>query len=173
MKKGRIFSVLIVIIPITISITGCFSADDDNNDDENSWGEEGELTIPLSIDKTSMEINSSINITEKIRNNGSSKIRVVIPLSSQLKLYDSNNNSVNWIGPNEKPPEPPTNDDLKILKPEENLSYIHIITNDLWELKQNETFRCIVHYYMSEQSGVTLPFWKGEIWSNEVFFKVT
>ena len=170
MKKGSFISIIITSIIIFLLIF--YFVIYPYTWGDKSWGEDGELSITLSTNENTMDINDSLNITQTMKNNGSSKIRVITPFMSQIKLYDSNNSLVEWVGPWVDPPGPPTNDNLKVLKPGESFSFIHIITTELWDLIQNETYRCIVHYYMGKQSMVTLPYWKGEIWSNGVYFNV-
>lgn len=137
-----------------------------------SWGDEGELSIVLTIDKKVMGLDGQLNITEKITNSGSTKLRIIRPFMSLVRLYNSNNTTVEWVGRVADPPAPPTNDNLEILKPGENINLIHIVANWKWALEGNQTYRAISQYISSDHDDITLPYWKGEIWSNEVYFHV-
>jgi len=140
-------------------------------DNESDWGENGDLSITLTIEKEMMTIDETNNLTETIKNIGGSKLRIVIPFMSKIKMFDSNNMSVNWTGPEDDPPASPTNKNLEVLESGEMIEYIRQINLRNWDLKRNNTYRIVSHYFVGDYQDITLPYWKGELRSNEIVLR--
>ena len=155
----------IVIIMIILSIYHFYIK-------PHSWGEEGQLQLILTSDRSDMNINESINITYTIKNIGNSNLRILYPIGPQIQIFNSTNSSVNWIGPIMDPPSSPTNSNLHVLKKGETKSFNYIISSGHWDLKSNETYRIKASYYSGVQDQISLPYWKGKVYSNELFFNV-
>jgi hypothetical protein len=136
------------------------------------WGREGDPELTIALDAETMPLDGSITCIYTITNAGDSDLRVLPPSPFSLALVDSNNTSVQWVGPVYAPPPPYTNDDLITLKAGESRSWDVIISGSRWDLRANETYKVVARYKSREEGRVTLPYWRGELTSNEVRFSV-
>ncbi len=137
-----------------------------------SWGREGELELAISLANDTMPLDGSIKCSYVLANTGDSDLRILRPYLPSLVLFDSNNTTVRWVGPVAEPPPPDTNDDLVTIRAGESWSVEVVISASWWDLRANETYRVVATYRSREESRVTLPYWEGELSSNEVYFTV-
>jgi hypothetical protein len=171
-EKGgtKILGVITICIMLfTIGFSGC--VEDDENED--NWGEKGELSLKISLDKNLMTINESIIVTCILINSGDTDLRIIYPFAAPwiIDIYDENNSHVDFLI-NFYPPPPPSNNDLHKLKSKENVTFTYRINKYNWDIEENKTYRIIGHYISPYHKDYTLPYWKGEIWSNEHHFIV-
>ena len=166
MKRSLILNILILLL--MFSFCGCV---DDNNGSDSDWGEEGDLEITISANKNAIKINESLIVTITYQNKGSTDLRILHIGGINAVLFDSNNSSVKFIGPIDDRALY-NNDDLDIVRSRSTKSYSCPINNYNWDLKINETYKVLFYYKIYSEEEITLPFWKEELWSNEIYFKV-
>ena len=167
MKEIYLEIISFFTIFFTISFCGCF-----NNDLEEDWGDDGELQLNLFSDEDEMELYGSINVTYELSNIGDSDLRILYPIGPNIHIFDSNNNSVQWMGEVMPTPPSPKNGDLKVLRKGESKSFNYIINTEYWDLHHNESYRIFGEYISGEQDQITLPYWKGELKSNEIYINL-
>lgn len=163
-----------------------------NNETEEYWSEEGELSLALVSEKNSMDYNKSLNITYRLINVGNTTIGVLDWNWPWVKVFDQNNTPVEWIGDVRSSSTTnqfgnitevqyyrqlkitfvPTNEDIKVLEPDEFIEYNNSISGWIWDIKSNESYSVKVVYRSFEMNELTKPYWKGEIWSNVIYFDV-
>ena len=177
MKKGSFVSIItaiIIFLLIFYFIIYPYTLGD------KSWGEDGELSLEISIDKTELTLNNSLNVTFTLQNIGDSDLRVISHFLFSIRIYDLTNNTVNYTGeigifPILK------NDDLEILHSKKSLTSGYRIKYNYdpreneyydWEFDINKAYRVIGHYNSGDHNEITLPYWKGELRSNELYFTV-
>jgi hypothetical protein len=165
-KKVLAAIVIVVVLALVIPISYMFYT-------VYSWGADGELTLTISLDKTSMDIDGSINVTYTLKNTGDTDLRVLWGLTIYpIEVYDSNGSRARWTGPVYERGPPPTNEDLIVLSSGSSKSRNLRISENYLELHQNDTYRVVGYFYGGSESSITLPHWTGRIQSNEVFFDI-
>jgi hypothetical protein len=142
-----------------------------------SWGANGKLTLRIANGTVNMSLNDTPTIEYVLANVGDTDLRVfwAYPGLKGQMYYLANNSSVRWVGPIAKPP-PDTyynNDRLIVLKAHESRSETTTISKRSWDITANETYRFLLHYECTASyPRITLPYWKGELWSNELIVTV-
>ena len=170
-KKGAIIvgvlvAVVIVVVLVAAIAYPYFYA--------RSWGAKGKLTLTLVLDKTTMDLNGSINVQYKLTNTGTTDLRVVNPnYGSWVTVLYMNGTHVEWVGPSYAPPTRPTDDSLVTLKPGQSITHTSAISTHDWALEHNTTYKTVSSYYSGDEEKITLPYWKGTLTSNEIVFNVT
>jgi hypothetical protein len=143
-----------------------------------SWGADGELSLLIDGDTINMTLNDTPNMTYRLTNIGNTDLRVFwgYPcIRSQLN-YFTNNTTVKWVGPVAAPPPASyfNNDRLIVIKAHESIVDTAQISLTLWDIKNNETYGFFIHYRcVSSYPLITHPYWKGELWSNQVKVNVS
>lgn len=172
MKNTGIVTGICVFLILIIILSGCiFISKKSESDNDQKWGEEGDLSLTISLDKTSMRLDEEISVNVTLRNIGTTKLRVIDFMMLTLHLKDSNNTKPSWVGPI-KDMDMPDNDDLITLSPGELFFKTRSINTHYWDLKPNKTYTVSAHYYISDYEDITVPYWKGDLWSNEEIFEV-
>ena len=126
--KKKLIGIILVLTLVAIAFAGCTGEDEEEDDD---WGEEGELKLTITIERTEMSLNETIGLEYNITNIGDTDLRVLYPIGPQIEIFDSFNNSVQWVGAVIPTPPSPTNDDLEILEKGESKNFNYIISIDL------------------------------------------
>lgn len=168
MKKYSYLIVPLIIITLIVSFCGCF-------EEGNDWGEDGDLLLKISITPDTIEQNQSTVVILTIINNGSTKLRVLYPWwfvpSNLLIVKDENGSSLECLVDYEPPPAP-KNEDLTVLEPGEEKSKEFDISSNFYDFKKNNTYILQGKYSIKEKKSITKPYWKGTIYSDEVYLKV-
>ena len=157
-----------LMIVIATSFCGCF----ENSDD---WGEKGELVLEISLDPDIINQNQSTSLTFTIMNNGTTNLRVLLPwwfVPPNLLIVKDDNGSVMNCLVDYEPPPTPKNEDLTVLKPGEEKSIEFDISSNLYDFKKNNTYILQGKYSIKEKKSITKPYWKGTIYSDEIYLKV-
>jgi hypothetical protein len=136
-----------------------------------SWGEEGDLSLEIILDNDEIDINGTINLDYILTNTGKTDLRIIYPFYAYIQIFNSNNISIDMYEVYE-PPAPPKNDDLHVLKAGKSKHFQDEINEYSWNIESNETYRVIGSYTEVKHDDITLPYWKGSIQSNELYFKV-
>ncbi len=141
-----------------------------------TWGDDGELTLSLTADRTSMNITGSINFTLTFHNTGDTDLRILPPtvwsrMQYHVQLYDSNGTRVEDHCDHMDRPLM-DNSDLITLRSGAHRSYVWEVNQDKYDLKINETYSVLGQYHVKDEEDITLPFWQDEIVTNEIHFQV-
>ena len=164
--QKMIFAIPIMLLVVSISTYFIYF-------EPRSWGDDGDLVISISTDKTEINITDTINVTFTFHNDGDSDLRIVPPMyhTKYIQIYDSNNTLVKYIGPLVARPLL-NNDDLETLKSNDVKSYSWSISNSIFDIRSNETYRMVGHYPKQSKEDITLPFWTQELFSREIIIQV-
>jgi hypothetical protein len=141
---------------------------------ERSWGDKGKLALTITSDRTNMTLKGMIIVTYTLKNVGSTKLRVLEPQSFFLvHVVNLNNTSVEYRGPVPAPPAHPTDKSLFVLDPGRSRSETCEVRGHDWAIELNRTYKIVAGYYSKDvESTITLPYWMGELRSNEIPFTV-
>ena len=139
-----------------------------------TWGDKGELALTITSDRTNMTMKSRIIVTYTLTNMGKSKLRVLEPQGFILAhVRNLNNTSVDYQGPAPSPPPDPSDGSLFVLGPGKSRSYTDEVTARDWDIEVNRTYKIGAGYSSKNVEGtMTLPYWKGDLGSNEIIFTV-
>jgi hypothetical protein len=132
-------------------------------------GNNESLSLNLTIDKTTIVVNESLNASIIIKNIGKTKIRLLDPIYTlSIDLMNINGTRPNYIGIEIKLMRP-TIFHLKTLKPNEELIIIYGISSN-WELEENISYN--IYALLQDDINLILPHWQGKIESDLVSFQV-
>lgn len=173
-RKGAIIAgaivtvVVVVILLVQFVLIPMYSGQ--------SWGAEGDLTLSLTADRASMDLDGSLNLTYTLRNVGDTDVRLIYPTFhrcfSNVGIFNRTGQHV--YGPPCPDHMPPLmkDDDLHVLRSGEMVSFKVVITNDSYHMEKGETYHAFARYYSGDHERITLPYWKGELGSEKVYFDV-
>ena len=164
MKKKTKIIISVVIIVILVITSYIFIIE------PMTWGE-GDLSISIELDKEEYEINDTIHIKFTYKNVGNTNLRILHWVGPGITIYNSNQSIVRCLLP-EKKSASPTNDDLIVIRVGESKTYDYRIDKYSWDLKENDTYKIVANYKRVEYETISLPYWKGEITSNEEYFEI-
>jgi len=140
-----------------------------------NWGDKGKLTLTLTAERTTMNLNGTLNLTATVKNVGLTNVRLWLFDSLELNLKDSNGTEIIYRGPSPQIPEDASDRDLTDFKAGGTLTFRPIITKDIFSLKANETYTVYAHFCSGGrgmESHFMLPYWDGGLDSNTIVFKV-
>jgi len=178
--KGKhlvVILILALLLPIAVVVSFLYQP--------YTWGADGALTLTISLDRTSMSVNETLNVTLTLTNTGGTRLRYYDGFfTPSLSITDSENKGVKWYGPSYCPPRTPTDEEfnkgLNVMEPGAVRSFGEPIraafnySGHGWALDTGETFSVQGHYYA--QGGrryPVLPHWSGQVDSAQVQFSVT
>lgn len=148
-----------------------------------TWGRDGSLAITLSLERTTMPVNESINFTITLTNSGATPVRVFMGYYLLVsRLLDENNRTPDYFGPRPAP-LPPLDDNgynsaMRTIGPgrfiEQRGSYLnHSGTQRYHDLQPGRTYHIVAAYACSEERGFpVLPHWMGEVRTEPQYFSV-
>jgi hypothetical protein len=165
MKKMLIGSVLVLSM-VAVAFAGCFGSDN------TSWGDKGELSLDLSLDRTSMGLNGSINAGLFLTNVGDTDVRVVDKYHILLEITDVHNASVVEEGDSPIYSSYQDSDLTVISAGEDIIKTIEIRNNWHYNLSKPGTYHVKGVFFTEDYTSITLPYWKGKIYSSQVEFEV-
>jgi len=141
---------------------------------DRSWGDKGDLALTITSDGTNMTLKGKITVTYTLTNVGTTKMRVLEPQSFILvHVKNINNTHVDYRGPLPSRPPDPTDGDLFVLAPGKSRSYTDEVKGHDWAIEVNKTFKIAAGYSSKDVQGTfTLPYWKGELSSNEIIITI-
>lgn len=143
---------------------------------EQSWGAEGELELTLTADSTTMDMDGTLNLSYTLRNVGDTDLRILHPSMSicfaPIGVYNSTGRSIEDVMCPDCMPPVMKDEDLHLLKAGEMVSFRYVISNGSFLLVRGETFHAHARYYEGHHERITLPYWKGELESENVYFTV-
>ena len=174
----RKWIVIIIVIAIIASILIAYQYS------PYSWGDKGTLEISISLDKTNITINNTINATVTIENIGDTKIRILSTYDGGSRMdvyYKSNGTLLERNDVFSRYFIPPDNSRLIIIEPGQNYTFTNLISppdddvSYIWMLSENTTYFAQARFLKFSDSyyeDITLPHWTGELESNTVDFHV-
>jgi hypothetical protein len=141
---------------------------------DRSWGDKGDLALTITSDRTNMTLKGTIIVTYTLTNVGTTKLRVLEPQNFILTHPKNlNNTSVGYRGPVPSIGPDPSDRNLFVLGPGKSRSYTDELRGHDWALEVNKTYKIVAGYSSKDVRGTfTLPYWKGELSSNEIIFTV-
>ena len=132
-------------------------------------GKNESLSINVTVDKTLIIVNETLNATVIIQNIGETKIRLLDQIYTlSIDIKSLNGTRPNYIGV-ELELMRPTLLHLKTLKPNEKLIVTYDITAN-WKLEKNISYN--IYALLHDDSFLLLPHWQGKIESDPVLFEV-
>lgn len=165
-----ILPIIVIIIILLAVVSYLYQV----NRELHSWGEEGLLSVEIELDKNvTMKFEGAI-VNYKLTNIGDTKLRVLLKwksLTDLLIIRDENGTymycQVVW-----EPPPDPKNSDLEILEPGESTGRTLKISEQYYDFNSNSTYSVWGKYMMHDVEYLTLPYWKGEIYTEEKFLHI-
>jgi len=177
MKKRRVILTLAVVLSILLGCSLYYWYNRSwGEDGEGSWGEDGELSLELSLDPTTMAQNQTCLATLTLENTGDEKLRVLFPWyftpSDLLVIRDENGTEI-WCKMQYEPPPDARDTDLTTIRPGDHLQTTVELVASYWELESKHNYTVQGRYHSWDESTVSLPFWRGTIYSDPVNLTIT
>lgn len=164
MRKGT-GNLLILFIILSSLILGCLGGDDGDDD----WGADGRLEVKISVNRKTMDSNSSIMVTFKLINNGTTRLRVIPPENLSydhlVEVLDEDLEKVEALVDVDN--ETLRDEDLYVLEPGEELPMAVVFSSYYYDIEAGNVYY-LRGRYATYGGDFTLTRWEGEQYSETI-----
>ena len=166
-KKGLIITISGLVI-ITVLIFASLYIHDGKKDNS-------QISLEIELVSQSIDLNQSTSITIVIKNTGSEKAHIFFPwwyITQERLIVKNETGQEMHLTIDFEPPPEPDNDDVLEIDVGGNITRTIVIQPEYWSLTNGENYTIQFRYFVSDLSGISVPYWEGEIYSNIVELEI-
>jgi hypothetical protein len=183
-RKALLAITVAGVLVVTGAVIYSYLAPDPPLPPEYRWGREGALAIDISLDRSELPVNATLDYTLILTNIGERPVRLFIKYFGMgCELLDENNATPEYFGPFKGAPPMRLDDStfnsmMQVLEPGQNITQSgnfanHTVAGGHFDLWPGMTYHLVGYYSCHEERPYpALPHWLGEVRSEAKYFTV-